>query len=130
MQRVRFVDRLKSITLIFLLLLVTTKWLAQAHQFERDFALLIQPVVDFISKPETAHETEENDEEITDLLSNATNKEENSSVQYLIKPDWRIVLTHPTFGVEYRKYIRKTCCFFSSASSFSSIFHCIVQVKI
>jgi hypothetical protein len=72
-------------------------------------------VVDFIQPLE---KTEEDDEEITKLFaaskistslspSEASPKTENDPNLYTIKSNWRIVLTHPIFGDEYRKYIRK-----------------------
>ncbi len=71
-------------------------------------------MIDFIQSQEKTDE--EDDEEITKLLaasklsplnlSDDLQKGENETNTYTIKPDWRIVLTHPVFGDEYRKYIR------------------------
>jgi hypothetical protein len=102
-----------------LCLLATSKWLAEADRFERDLSLIIRPIIDFIQSDEK-NEKEEDDEEVTELLqtpkvssphsssnlSDDTPKDNDPTI-YTIKPDWRIILTHPTFGDEYRKYIRK-----------------------
>ena len=72
-------------------------------------------MIDFIPSLETKPE-EDDDQEVSDLLTNSMRspndsmkeeKEENSSIRYIVKQDWRMVLTHPVFGDEYRKYIRK-----------------------
>lgn len=77
-------------------------------------------MIDFIPSAETKPE-EDDDEEIRDLLTNSVRsandsmkegKEENNSFRYIVKQDWRIVLTHPVFGDEYRKYIRKNSLIF------------------
>ena len=100
-------------------ILVTTNWLLDANRFERDLFLSIRPIVDFITAPEKNEE--DADEEVRNLLaespvvtpissSNASvdsSKEDKDLHVYWIKPDWRIVLTHPTFGKDYRKYIRR-----------------------
>ncbi|CAF4665011.1 unnamed protein product, partial [Rotaria sp. Silwood2] len=97
---------------------VTTKWLSEAHRIEKDISLTINPIIDFIQPSE---KKEEDDEEITKLfasskisstpsllnISDDSQKGENDSSQYTIKSDWRVVLTHPVFGDEYRKYIRE-----------------------
>lgn len=73
-------------------------------------------MIDFIPSSEAKLEEDE-DEEISDLLANSIRspnssikeeKAKNSSIEYIVKSDWRFVLTHPVFGDEYRKYIRKT----------------------
>ncbi len=109
---------------MFFIVLVTAKWLAEANRFERDLSLLIRPIIDFIQSEEKNED--EDDEEITELLgkssitssrsplsvSDDSQKGENDPNIYTIKPDWRIVLTHPVFGDEYRKYIRNIRLFF------------------
>ncbi len=87
--------------MFFLSSLVTAKWLSEVNHFERDLSVNIHPVIDFIQSEEKTNE--EDDEEITNLISP---DEENQTNVYTIKQDWRIVLTHPVFGDEYRKYIR------------------------
>ena len=71
-------------------------------------------MIDFIQSEDKIHE--EDDEEITHLLPQSKasplnlpddlQKNDNEPNVYTVKPDWRIVLTHPIFGEEYRKYIR------------------------
>jgi len=68
---------------------ITSQWLAQASSFEENYSLRIQPIIDFIA---------------TEIESEPISSDE---IFYMIKPTWRIVLTHPTFGDEYRKYIRE-----------------------
>ncbi|CAF0856222.1 unnamed protein product [Adineta ricciae] len=96
---------------------VTTNWLLDANRFERDLFLSIRPIIDFITPSEKNEE--EDDEEVRNLLAESpvatsisptnasvdSSKEEKDLHVYRIKPDWRIVLTHPTFGKDYRKYI-------------------------
>ncbi|CAF1400134.1 unnamed protein product [Adineta steineri] len=104
---------------------VTANWLAEANRMEQDLSLSIHPIIDFIQpleKNEKQEDEEENDEEISKILSSrskissplspvnrtdTTSTVDNDSGLYTIKPNWRIVLTHPTFGDEYRKYIRE-----------------------
>jgi hypothetical protein len=72
-------------------------------------------VIDFIQSDDKNNE--EDDEEITNLLPKSKAsplnvpddlpKGENEPTVYTVKQDWRIVLTHPIFGDEYRKYIRE-----------------------
>ncbi|CAF1120872.1 unnamed protein product [Rotaria sordida] len=96
---------------------VTAKWLSEANRIEEDMSLAIHPIIDFIQSSEK-NEDDGDDEEIIKLfttsnissplsVSNDSQKSENESGLYTIKPDWRIVLTHPVFGDEYRKYIRE-----------------------
>jgi hypothetical protein len=120
-----FINLLKiSKKKIFLFFLVATKWLAEANRFERDLSLIIHPIIDFIQSQEK-NEQEDDDEEVTKLLatskisssrsplnlSDEPQKGENDPNIYIIKQDWRIVLTHPVFGDEYRKYIRNVLFF-------------------
>ncbi|CAF4736765.1 unnamed protein product [Rotaria sp. Silwood1] len=97
---------------------VTAKWLSEANRIEQDMSLSIHPIIDFI-QPLEKHE--EDDEEVTKLfatskissastpcnVSDDSQKGEKDPGHYTIKPDWRVVLTHPVFGDEYRKYIRE-----------------------
>ncbi len=108
-----------------MLSLVTAKWLAEANKIEQDLSLSIRPIIDFIEPSKKADEEEDDDEEITTLLatpktssalspltgSDDSPKADNDPNVYRIRSDWRIVLTHPTFGDEYRKYIRKNSFF-------------------
>jgi hypothetical protein len=104
---------------------ITAKWISEANQIEHDLSLIIHPIIDFIQPLEETKEAEndDDDEEIVKLFptssslspSNASDdsqKIDNDPNNYIVKPDWRIVLTHPTFGDEYRKYIRKIFCLF------------------
>ncbi|CAF2078344.1 unnamed protein product [Rotaria magnacalcarata] len=98
---------------------VTSKWLSEASRIEKDLSLVIHPIIDFIRPPEKKEEDQ--DEEIINLLAKTklspsispsssigdSQKAENDLTSYPVKPDWRIVLTHPTFGDEYKKYIRE-----------------------
>ncbi|UJR14782.1 hypothetical protein I4U23_001770 [Adineta vaga] len=98
---------------------ITARWLSDANRIERDLSLIIRPIIDFIQSSEK--NDDEDDEEITKLMtksksstsfspsniSNESPKGDNESNVYHIKQDWRIILTHPIFGEEYRKYIRE-----------------------
>jgi hypothetical protein len=98
---------------------IATKWLSESNKIEQDLSLIIHPIIDFIHPIEKNKEDEDDDDEIVKLFpstsslspSNASDDSQkvvdNDPNHYIIKPDWRIVLTHPTFGDEYRKYIRK-----------------------
>ncbi len=110
---------------MFFYLLVTAQWLAEANRFERDLSLIIHPIIDFIQTEEKNED--DNDDEVTKLLttskisssrsplslSDDSPKEDNNPNIYIVRPDWRIVLTHPVFGDEYRKYIRNIYLFYS-----------------
>ena len=104
-----------STSLTFSFIVVTTEWLADAGPIERDLSLIIRPLLDSIDvpsqdEPEDAKESEKRP--ATPLVRPQTSPvhspvpTENPNLYY-IKPDWRLILTHPTFGNEYRKYIRK-----------------------
>lgn len=75
-------------------------------------------MIDFIQTPDKPQEEDDDDddEEISQFLSASKlshadpPKEDEQTFSYIIKPDWRIVLTHPVFGEEYRKYIRRIFC--------------------
>ena len=98
---------------------ITAKWISESSKIERDLSLIIHPIIDFIHPIEKNKEDEDDDDEIVKLFpsnsslspSNASDDSQkvvdNDPNHYIIKPDWRIVLTHRIFGDEYRKYIRE-----------------------
>jgi hypothetical protein len=104
--------------LVFVLPLAAAEWLADAKRIEQQLSLVIRPVIDFIQSADKKEEGD--DEEITKLLAVSkispslspanssidSPKREREPLLYRIKPDWQFVLTHPTFGEEYRNYIR------------------------
>ena len=90
---------------------MTKKWLSETDRIQRDFAISIQPIFDFI--PIDGQIAEISDNEVVKtfqkvkLLPSQSLIEQRDPHVLVIKVEWRLVLNHPTFSVEYKQYIRK-----------------------
>lgn len=92
-------------------------WLLDASKLERSLSIAVHPITDFIESTEKNSD----DAEIVQLLntskipsavspttvSDGSPKHQEDSCRYVFKNNWRIVVTHPVFGAEYKKYIGK-----------------------
>lgn len=95
--------------------------------------LVIQPIIDFVESPENNEDEqddedsdddeEDEEEEVKKIFSKAklsaacspVGEAEHNKHIFRIKHKWGLVLFHPTFGDEYKKYIgnykRLVLCF-------------------